>query len=41
MKRCFSFSQNIKLVFIIVRGPFFIVEEALSYCQSTGRIGLK
>ena len=41
MKRRSSFSQNRKLVVIVVRGAFFIVEEVLSYCRSTGRIGLK
>ena len=41
MKKCSSFSQNRKLVVIVVRGAFFIVEEVLSYCRSTGMIGLK
>ena len=41
MKKCSSFSQNRKLVVIVVRGAFFVAEEVLSYCQSTGRIGLK
>ena len=41
MKKCSSFSQNRKLVVIIVKGAFFIVEEVLSNCQSTGMIGLK
>ena len=32
MKKCSSFSQNRKLVVIIVRGTFFIVEKVLSDC---------
>ena len=39
MKKCFSFTKNRKLVVVVVRGAFFIVEEVLSYCRSTGRIG--
>ena len=38
MKKCSSFSQNRKLVVIIVSGAFFIVEEVLSNCRSTGWI---
>ena len=41
MKKYSSFRQNIKLVVIVVRGAFFIVEEVLSNCRSTGRVGLK
>ena len=41
MKKCSSFSQNRKLVVIVVRSAFFIVKEVLYYCRSTGRIGLK
>ena len=41
MKKCSSFSQNRKLVVIIVRGAFFIVEEVLSNCRSTGMVRLK
>ena len=41
MKKCSFFSQNRKLVVIIVRGAFFIVEEVLSNCRSTGKVGLK
>ena len=41
MKKYSSFSQNRKLVVIVVRGAFFIVEEVLSNCQSTGMVGLK
>ena len=40
MKECSSFSQNRKLVVIVVRGAFFIV-EVLSYCRSASRIGLR
>ena len=32
MKECSSFSQDRKLVVIVVRGTFFIVEEVLSNC---------
>ena len=41
MKKGSSFSQNRKLVVVVVRLAFFIVEEVLSYCRSTVRIGLK
>ena len=41
MKKCSSFSQNRKVVVIIVEGAFFIVEEVLSNCRSTGMVGLK
>ena len=41
MKKCSSFSQNGKLFVIIVRGAFFIVEEVLSSCPSTGMVGLE
>ena len=41
MKKCSSFSQNRKLVVIVVRGAFFIVEEVLSDCRSIGRVRLK
>ena len=41
MKECSSFILNRKPVVIVVRGAFFIVEEVLSYCRSTGRIGSK
>ena len=41
MKKCSSFSQNSKLVVIIVRGTFLIVEKVLSNCRNTGMIGLK
>ena len=41
MKKCSSFSQDRKLVVIVVRGTFFIVEEVLSNCRSTGMVGLK
>ena len=35
MKKCSFFSQNRKLVAIVVRGAYFIVEERLFYYQST------
>ena len=38
MKKCSFFSQNRKLVVIIVRGAFFIVEEVLSNCRSTSMV---
>ena len=41
MKKSSSISQNRKLVVIIVRDAFFIVEEVLSNCRSTGMVGLK
>ena len=41
MKKCSSFGQNRKLVVIIVRGAFFMVEDVLSNCRSTGMVGLK
>ena len=41
MKKCSSFSQNRKLVVMVVRSAFFIVEEVLSNYRSTGRVGLK
>ena len=41
MKKCSSLSQNRRLAVIIVRGAFFIVEEVLSNCRSTGMVGLK
>ena len=41
MKKCSSFSQNRQLVVIVVRGAFFIVEEVLFNCRSTGMVGIK
>ena len=41
MKKCSSFSLNGKLVVIVVKDTFFIVEEVFSCCQSTRWIGLR
>ena len=45
MKKCSSFSQNRKLVVVIVRGAFFIVEKVLPkkcasyYDDNTSEVG--